>query len=132
MSAVGCGPGYAGPPPQAQMSIRPFVLVTGGAGFVGSHTLVELLASGFDAVCLDNFCNSSIEALRRVEQISGRPVRVVEGDVRAPADLQRAFESAPIEAVLHFAGLKAVAESVAHPLDYYDNNVQGSLQLLRA
>jgi UDP-glucose 4-epimerase len=114
------------------MNERPHVLVTGGAGYIGSHAIVELLTAGFDVLCLDNFCNSSPEALRRVQQISGRTVRLVEGDVRDEAALKRAFEAAPISAVLHFAGLKAVADSVLRPLHYYDNNVVGSLRLLEA
>jgi UDP-glucose 4-epimerase len=114
------------------MNSGSYVLVTGGAGYIGSHTLVELLAAGFKVVCLDNFCNSSAEALKRVERISGDSVYLVEGDVRDPGALQRAFQVAPISAVVHFAGLKAVADSVLRPLDYYDNNVTGSLQLLRA
>jgi len=114
------------------MTVRPSVLVTGGAGFVGSHTLVELLAADFEVVCFDNFSNSDAEAVRRVELISGRPVHMVEGDVRDPLAVKRAFDAAPIAAVLHFAGLKAVAESVADPLAYYENNVVGSMNLLRA
>ena len=108
------------------------VLVTGGAGYIGSHTILELLASGFEVTCIDNFCNSVPEALRRVERIAGRPVHLVEGDIRDEAALSRAFSSAPISAVIHFAALKAVGESVARPLDYYDNNVGGTIALLRA
>ena len=108
------------------------ILVAGGAGYIGSHTMLELLAAGFEIVCVDNFCNSSPEAVRRVEQLSGRPLRLVEGDLRDPATLERAFASAPISAVVHFAALKAVGESVARPLDYYDNNVGGTIALLRA
>jgi UDP-glucose 4-epimerase len=113
-------------------SERPFVLVTGGAGYIGSHTMLELLASGFEVVCIDNFCNSLPEAIRRVEQLAGRSLRLVEGDIRNEAVLNQAFASAPISAVVHFAALKAVAESVARPLDYYDNNVGGTVALLRA
>lgn len=108
------------------------ILVTGGAGFIGSHTTLELLTSGFEIVCVDNFCNSSPEALRRVEQLAGRPIRLVEGDIRDEATLNRVFSSGSISAVVHFAALKAVGESVAHPLDYYENNVGGTLALLRA
>ena len=108
------------------------ILVTGGAGYIGSHTLLELLAAGFDIVCLDNFCNSAPEALRRVEALAGRAVHRVDGDVRDPATLERAFAVAPIDAVVHFAALKAVGESVARPLEYYDNNVSGTVALLGA
>ena len=111
---------------------RQTILVTGGAGYIGTHTLLELLAAGFDVVCVDNFCNSAPEALRRVEALAGRTVHRVDGDVRDPAVLERAFAVAPIAAVVHFAALKAVGESVAKPLEYYDNNVAGTLALLRA
>ena len=114
------------------MGTRSCVLVTGGAGYIGSHTLVELLAAGHDVVCLDNFSNSAPEAVRRVERICERTVHFVEGDVRDSSALERAFTTAPVSAVMHFAGLKAVADSEANPLDYYDNNVVGTLQLLRA
>lgn len=106
--------------------------MTGGAGYIGSHTVLELLGAGFNIVCIDNFSNSSPEALRRVEQLSGRRVRLVEGDLREEATLEHAFSVASISAVVHFAGLKAVNESVARPLDYYDNNVGGAIALLRA
>jgi UDP-glucose 4-epimerase len=108
------------------------ILVTGGAGYIGSHTLVELLAAGCDVVCVDNFANSSPEALRRVERIAGRRVLRVDGDIRDELLLQRAFAAAPIDAVIHFAALKAVGESVSRPLDYYNNNVGGTIGLLRA
>jgi UDP-glucose 4-epimerase len=110
----------------------PAIVVTGGAGYIGSHTVLELLAAGFDVVCLDNFSNSDPEAIRRCEALAGRSIHLVEGDVRDPAALARAFGAAPIAAVVHFAALKAVGESVARPLDYYDNNVGGTLALLRA
>lgn len=115
----------------SQSTSGPAVLVTGGAGYIGSHTIVELLAAGFQIVCVDNFCNSSPQALQRIERIAGRPVRLVEGDIRDAATLDRAFSSAPIAAVIHFAALKAVGESIARPLDYYDNNVGGTIALLR-
>ena len=115
----------------SQSTSGPAVLVTGGAGYIGSHTIVELLAAGFQIVCVDNFCNSTPQALQRIERIAGRPVRLVEGDIRDAATLDRAFSSAPIAAVIHFAALKAVGESVARPLDYYDNNVGGTIALLR-
>ncbi len=106
------------------------VLVTGGAGYIGSHTLIQLIEHGFKPVVFDNFSNSSPESIRRVEQITEQLVPVVEGDIRSREDLRRVFESYAIESVIHFAGLKAVGESVAKPLYYYDNNVHGTLQLL--
>lgn len=108
------------------------VLVTGGAGYIGSHTLIELLAAGHEVVCLDNFSNSSSEAVRRVERIAGRAVKLVEGDIRDTALLESVFSAQAIDAVIHFAALKAVGESVAQPLEYYDNNVAGTLSLLAA
>jgi len=108
------------------------VLVTGGAGYIGSHTLIELLAAGHEVVCLDNFSNSSSEAVRRVERIAGRAVKLVEGDIRDTALLESVFSTQAIDAVIHFAALKAVGESVAQPLEYYDNNVAGTLSLLAA
>jgi UDP-glucose 4-epimerase len=108
------------------------ILVTGGAGYIGSHTLVELLASGYGVLCVDNFSNSSGEALRRVERIAGRQVLRVDGDIRDGALLERAFAAAPIDAVIHFAALKAVGESASRPLEYYDNNVGGTICLLTA
>ncbi|MEG0820742.1 MAG: UDP-glucose 4-epimerase GalE [Burkholderiaceae bacterium] len=108
------------------------VLVTGGAGYIGSHTLIELLAAGFDPVCLDNFSNSSPVAIRRVEQIAGRRVTLVEGDIRDAALLDRLLAEHRIDAVIHFAAFKAVGESVAKPLAYYDNNIVGTLVLLEA
>ncbi|GAB6034736.1 UDP-glucose 4-epimerase GalE [Galenea microaerophila] len=105
------------------------ILVTGGAGYIGSHTCVELLAAGYDLVVLDNLSNSSIESLKRVEQISGKSMTFVMGDIRDRELLRRVFERYQIEAVIHFAGLKAVGESVAMPLCYYDNNVSGSIAL---
>lgn len=108
------------------------ILVTGGAGYIGSHTTLALLQSGFDVLVIDNLCNSSVESLRRVEQIAGRAPVFVEGDICDAALLRRLFAEHSIEAVLHFAGLKAVGESVAQPLRYYDNNVHGSQVLLQA
>jgi UDP-glucose 4-epimerase len=108
------------------------ILVTGGAGFIGSHTCVELLAAGHDVVCLDNYSNSAPEALRRVERISGRSVTAIEADIRDAALLDRLFAAHPIDGVIHFAALKAVGESVAKPLAYYDNNVGGTIALLQA
>jgi len=107
------------------------VLVTGGAGYIGTHTMVELLASGYDVVCLDNFSNSSPEAVKRVEKIAGKRITSVTGDVRDREVMSRVFKR-PIDGVIHFAALKAVGESVAKPTDYYGNNVGGSLALLEA
>lgn len=112
------------------------LLITGGAGFIGSHTCLVLLEAGHELVVLDDFSNSSPEALRRVRELagpaSGQRLRLVEGDLRRPHDLERAFAAAPIEAVVHFAGLKAVGESVADPLRYWDVNLCGSRALLAA
>jgi UDP-glucose 4-epimerase len=108
------------------------VLVTGAAGYIGTHTLVELLAAGHDAVCVDNFCNSAPRAIERVEQIAGRKVVFEQLDVRDGAALDRLLARHPVDSVIHFAALKAVGESVAQPLAYYDNNVGGSLSLLNA
>jgi UDP-glucose 4-epimerase len=108
------------------------LLITGGAGYIGSHAIVELLQAGYDVVCIDNYVNSSPEALRRVERIAGRRVTQVDGDVRDAATLDRIFAQHAIDGVIHFAALKAVGESVARPLAYYDNNVGGALALLAA
>lgn len=106
------------------------IFVTGGAGYIGSHTCVELLNAGYDVIVYDNLSNSSAEALRRVETISGKKVQLIIGDIRNETALTQAMVGC--NAVIHFAGLKAVGESVAKPLEYYDNNVQGTLVLLRA
>jgi UDP-glucose 4-epimerase len=108
------------------------ILLTGGAGYIGSHTTLALLLAGHDVVVLDNLCNSSAESLKRVAQLAGRALVFVEGDIRDRAVLDRLFAEYSVDAVLHFAGLKAVGESVAHPLRYYDNNVHGSQVLLQA
>ncbi|MCH2556079.1 MAG: UDP-glucose 4-epimerase GalE [Alcanivorax sp.] len=107
-------------------------LVTGGAGYIGSHTVLRLLEEQRPVLVLDNLVNSSREALRRVERITGRTVTFVEGDIRDGALLDRLFAEHDIGAVIHFAGLKAVGESVAQPLRYYDYNVVGSLRLFEA
>jgi UDP-glucose 4-epimerase len=108
------------------------VLVTGGAGYIGSHACVALLGAGYQVVVLDNLCNSSEVAIDRVEQITGdRPI-FVRGDVRDAACLDAIFNEHSVSAVLHFAGLKAVGESIELPLEYYDSNVSGSLILLAA
>lgn len=112
------------------------LLITGGAGFIGSHTCLVLLEAGHELVVLDDFSNSSPEALKRVLELAGPlaapRLQLIEGDLRSSADLERAFAAAPIEAVIHFAGLKAVAESVADPLRYWDVNLCGSRALLAA
>ena len=108
------------------------IFVTGGAGYIGSHTCVELLQAGHDVTVYDNFCNSHRESLARVERITGKTVRIVEGDIRDRAALEAALKQAQPSAVIHFAGLKAVGESVQQPLRYYDNNVVGTVRLLEA
>ncbi|NQX89069.1 MAG: UDP-glucose 4-epimerase GalE [Halioglobus sp.] len=108
------------------------VFVTGGAGYIGSHACVSLLEAGFKVVVLDNLCNSSAVALARVEEICGYSLTFVEGDIRDRRCLDAIFQAHDISAVLHFAGLKAVGESVEMPLQYYDSNVAGSLVLLAA
>ncbi|WKD48795.1 UDP-glucose 4-epimerase GalE [Microbulbifer spongiae] len=108
------------------------VLVTGGAGYIGSHTLVALQEAGFEAVVIDSLCNSSEVALQRVEEITGKSVRFYRGDILDRMLLDRIFTENAICAVIHFAGLKAVGESSQKPLEYYQNNVSGSLVLLEA
>ena len=108
------------------------VLVTGGMGYIGSHTCVELLEQGMDVVVVDNLVNSSAEAGRRVEQITGRPLKFYQMDVRDRAGLDRIFTEQKIDCVIHFAGLKAVGESVHMPLEYYDNNLGSTVTLCEA
>jgi UDP-glucose 4-epimerase len=108
------------------------ILVTGGAGYIGSHTCVELLNSGYEVVVFDNFSNSYPEALKRVERITGRKLVVVHGDIRNQSALEGAMREYACTAIIHFAGLKAVGESIENPLAYYDNNVIGSHRLLEA
>lgn len=105
------------------------ILVTGGTGYIGSHTVVQLLAAGNKVVILDNLVNSKREVVNRIEQITGKRVDLVVGDIRDRAVLRSLFANQAIDAVIHFAGLKAVGESVAEPLKYYDNNVSGSVVL---
>lgn len=105
------------------------ILVTGGAGYIGSHTVVQLLEAGNRVVILDNFCNSKREVVNRIEQIAGKRPDLVAGDIRDRATLRSLFSNYKIDAVIHFAGLKAVGESEAEPLKYYDNNVSGSVVL---
>lgn len=105
------------------------VLVTGGAGYIGSHTSVELLNAGHNVICIDNFMNSKYEAVRRVEQITGKKIKFYEGDIRDKAILDKIFTENKIDSVINFAGLKAVGESCAKPLEYYENNIEGLLVL---
>lgn len=106
------------------------ILITGGAGYIGSHTCVEMLNSGYDVVVIDNLDNSSSESLKRVEKITGKKVKFYEKDVRDRAALEEIFRDNNIEAVIHFAGLKAVGESVREPLMYYENNLESTITLL--
>ncbi len=108
------------------------VLVTGGAGYIASHTNLELLDDGYNVVVVDNLSNSSKESIRRVEKLTGKKISFYEGDILDNNLLKEVFEKEDIDAVIHFAGLKAVGESVEKPLDYYKNNVQGTITLLEA
>ena len=105
------------------------VLVTGGAGYIGSHTTVELLEAGHTVVSIDNFMNSKFESIRRVEKITGKKVKFYEGDIRDRKILDKIFTENKIDAVINFAGLKAVGESCEKPLEYYENNIEGMLVL---
>ena len=107
------------------------VLVTGGAGYIGSHTCVELLEKGYGVVVVDNLCNSNPESLRRVEALTGKTVKFYEGDVRDEQLLEKIFRENTIDCVIHFAGLKAVGESVSLPWKYYDNNLNSTLVLTK-
>lgn len=106
------------------------VLVTGGAGFIGSHTVVELLNEGYGVIVVDNLCNANKEALNRIEKITGKKVTFYETDVRNAAEMEKIFATHKIDWVIHFAGLKAVGESVAKPIEYYDNNLISTLVLV--
>lgn len=106
------------------------VLVTGGAGFIGSHTILALLENGYSVVVLDNFSNSNIEAINRVENISGKKITVHDGDIRDRKKLKNIFNTEKINSVIHFAGLKSVSESISQPIRYYDNNISGTLILV--
>ena len=108
------------------------ILVTGGAGYIGSHTLIELINNNFEVAVIDNLANSSRESLRRVEQIAGYEIPFIEADVRDQSVLDDIFTTYSIDSVIHFAGLKAVGESVAKPLEYYDNNLVSTMTLLEA
>ena len=107
------------------------VLVTGGTGYIGSHTCVELLNSGYGVVVIDNLCNSSGESLERVQELTGKSLAFYEGDVRDADLLRKIFAEQEIGCVIHFAGLKAVAESIAQPWRYYDNNLNSTLTLVK-
>ncbi len=117
---------------KSQQLPRTSVLVTGGAGYIGSHTCVALCESGYTPVIFDNFCNSTISIIERIEALTQKKLAVIQGDIRDEALLQKVLKDHQCDAVIHFAGLKAVGESVAEPLKYYDVNVGGSLTLLRA
>ena len=108
------------------------ILVTGGAGFIGSHTCVELLEAGYEVVIVDNFSNSKPEALNRIKKITGKDFAFYEADLLDLAVLEKIFEENKIDAVIHFAGLKAVGESVQKPVEYYHNNITGTLMLIKA
>lgn len=108
------------------------ILVTGGAGYIGSHTCVQLLKAGYEVLIVDNFVNSKPEVLRNIERITGRQPRFIEADICDEPAMEKIFSHYSIEAVMHFAGLKAVGESVEKPLEYYRNNLEGTLVLLEA
>ncbi len=106
------------------------ILITGGAGYIGSHTLISLASAGYDFVVFDNLSNSSKKSIKRVEKIIKKPIAFEKGDIRDSKALDKVFKKYKIDSVIHFAGLKAVGESVAQPLEYYDNNTVGTLRLL--
>ncbi|MBB6364072.1 UDP-glucose 4-epimerase GalE [Acinetobacter lwoffii] len=108
------------------------ILVTGGAGYIGSHTCVELLNAGHEVIVLDNLCNSSSESLSRIEKLTQKSLTFVKGDIRDSQLLDQVFQQNSIDAVIHFAGLKAVGESQQIPLAYFDNNIAGSISLVQA
>ena len=107
------------------------ILVTGGAGFIGSHTIISLNEAGYDFIVYDNFTNSSQESLKRVEKIIDKKIDFIEGDIRDKNTLRDVFKKYNIDSVIHFAGLKAVGKSVQKPLEYYDNNINGTITLLQ-
>ena len=108
------------------------ILVTGGAGFIGSHTCVELLEAGHSIVVVDNFSNSKPEALKRIKKITGKDFKFYQLDILDLEALDKVFKENKIDAVIHFAGLKAVGESVQKPVEYYHNNITGTLMLIKA
>ncbi|MCF0238645.1 MAG: SDR family NAD(P)-dependent oxidoreductase, partial [Sphaerochaetaceae bacterium] len=107
------------------------IFVSGGAGFIGSHTCVELLNKGYEVLVVDNLCNSHKESLERVKTITGKSVTFVEADLRDEKKMDEIFSTYPIECVIHFGGLKAVGESVQKPLEYYENNLYSTLILCK-
>ena len=108
------------------------ILVTGGAGYIGSHTVAELYNAGYEAVIVDNLSNSSRESLKRVEELTGKQIKFYEADIRDRQAMDRIFEENKIDSVIHFAGLKAVGESTVKPIEYYDNNIGGTLTLVQS
>ena len=108
------------------------ILVTGGAGFIGSHTCVELINAGYEPIILDNLCNSKSESIKRIKEITGKDVKFCKCDIRDREGLDKVFSENKIDAVIHFAGLKAVGESCEKPLEYYDNNIGGTVILCEA
>ena len=107
------------------------ILITGGAGYIGSHTALELLTEGYEVVIYDNLSNSSEESLKRVEELTGKQLKFYEGDVLDESALTAMFKTEKIDAVIHCAALKAVGESVKKPLEYYHNNITGTLTLMK-
>ncbi|MFM2484915.1 UDP-glucose 4-epimerase GalE [Celerinatantimonas yamalensis] len=110
----------------------PTILVTGGAGYIGSHTYIQMIEAGFTPIIFDNFCNSKLSVIERISAITSHPPLLYQGDIRNRAQLDEVFSQHHIDGVIHFAGLKAVGESVAKPIDYYQNNVAGTLTLIQA
>ena len=107
------------------------ILITGGAGYIGSHTALELLNEGYEVVVYDNLSNSSKESIKRVEELTGKTIAFYEGDVLDEASLEKMFKEEKVDAVIHCAALKAVGESVQKPLEYYHNNITGTLSLMK-
>lgn len=107
------------------------ILVTGGAGYIGSHACLELLENGYDVIVVDNLCNSSIESIKRVEKLTGKRIIFIKADVQSKSGIEKIFNQNKVDAVMHFAGLKAVGESVTNPIKYYQNNTVGTLNLLQ-
>lgn len=107
------------------------ILITGGAGYIGTHTSVELIDSGYEIILVDNFSNSNAIAIKRVEQITGKNIQIINADIRNSDALSKVFEENSIEGVIHFAGLKSVNESIDDPIGYYDNNIAGTINLCK-